>query len=50
VHTRKGLPKKLTDSANVNKRRESIGLEPIEAYLNIMSEMHFEMNKIRYDK
>ena len=29
----------------MNKRRKSIGLEPIEIYLNGMSEMHFEMNK-----
>src|SRR5690606_23613838 len=30
-------PKKLTDSLNVNKRRKSIGLEPLEEYLNRMS-------------
>lgn len=41
-------PKKLADSVNVNKRRKSIGLEPIEEYLNRMSEMHFEMNKENY--
>ncbi|MFD2917126.1 DUF6624 domain-containing protein [Psychroserpens luteus] len=41
-------PKKLTDSINVNSRRKSIGLEPIEEYLNGMSEMHFEMNKENY--
>jgi len=38
-------PKNLADSINVNKRRKSIGLEPIETYLNKMSEMHFRMNK-----
>ena len=43
-------PKKLADSLNVNKRRKSIGLEPIEEYLNGMTEMHFEMNKENYLK
>jgi hypothetical protein len=38
-------PRKLADSVNVNKRRKSIGLEPLEIYLNQMTEMHFEMNK-----
>jgi hypothetical protein len=41
-------PKKLEDSINVNQRRKSIGLEPIEEYLNGMSVMHFEMNKENY--
>jgi len=41
-------PKKLKDSAKVNERRKSIGLEPIEEYLNGMTEMHFEMNKEYY--
>lgn len=43
-------PKKLADSLNVNQRRKSVGLEPIEVYLNRMSEMHFEMNKEGYIK
>lgn len=38
-------PKPLLDSANVNKRRSEIGLEPIEDYLNQMTLMHFELNK-----
>lgn len=38
-------PKSLADSSNVNRRREKIGLEPIEEYLNLMTQMHFEMNK-----
>ncbi len=38
-------PKPLLDSANVNKRRAEVGLEPIEQYLNMMTLMHFEMNK-----
>lgn len=37
-------PKSLVDSVNVNKRRAEVGLDPIEQYLNIMTEMHFEMN------
>ena len=35
----------LEDSVNVNSRRESIGLESLEEYLNIMTTRHFEMNK-----
>lgn len=38
-------PKNLADSVNVNKKRAEIGLEPIEEYLNSMTQMHFEMNK-----
>ena len=38
-------PKDLADSVNVNKRRAEVGLEPIEDYLNMMTQMHFEMNK-----
>ncbi len=39
------FPKSLADSANVNKRREEIGLEPIESYLNMMTIIYFEGNK-----
>jgi hypothetical protein len=38
-------PKSLADSVNVNKRRAEVGLEPIEEYLNVMTQMNFEMNK-----
>ena len=38
-------PKNLADSMNVNKLRAEVGLEPIEEYLNNMTQMHFEMNK-----
>ncbi|WP_224483428.1 DUF6624 domain-containing protein [Robertkochia aurantiaca] len=38
-------PKPLKDSIQVNRRRAGIGLEPLESYLNIMTEMHFTMNK-----
>ncbi|WP_181949500.1 DUF6624 domain-containing protein [Christiangramia echinicola] len=41
-------PKMLEDSINVNKRRASLGLEPIEEYLNSMARMHYEMNKDIY--
>lgn len=44
------VPKLLEDSLNVNKRRKEIGLEPLESYLNWMSEAHFEMNKAVYEK
>lgn len=42
------FPRDLADSANVNERRKSIGLPPIEEYLNQMTKRHFEMNKERY--
>jgi len=42
------IPKPLKDSLNVNRRRAEIGLEPIEDYLNSMSEFHFQMNKAVY--
>lgn len=38
-------PKPLLDSVNVNKRRAEVGLDPLEQYLNMMTLMHFEMNK-----
>ena len=44
------IPRPLEDSLNVDKRRAAIGLEPIESYLNWMSQMHFDMNKDVYEK
>lgn len=44
-HTGQAYPRKLGDSAGVNERRQSIGLQPLEEYLNDMSTMHFNMNK-----
>ena len=41
-------PKTLADSTSVNERRKSIGLPPLEEYLNQMTQMHFEMNKDHY--
>jgi hypothetical protein len=43
--TGQAYPKPLEDSTHVNERRASIGLEPLEEYLNHMTRMHFEMNK-----
>jgi len=48
METGQAFPKSLEDSVNVNQRRESVGLEPLEVYLNTMTEMHFEMNKENY--
>lgn len=50
METGQAYPKPLQDSLNVNERRKSVGLEPIEEYLNRMTEMHFEMNKENYLK
>jgi hypothetical protein len=44
------IPRPLRDSLSVNTRRKAIGLEPIETYLNWMSQLHFDMNKAVYDK
>lgn len=44
------IPKPLADSLQVNERREDVGLEKIETYLNEMSQMHFDMNKTFYEK
>ncbi|WBO83429.1 DUF6624 domain-containing protein [Hymenobacter yonginensis] len=41
----KAVPKSLRDPANVNKRRAAIGMEPLETYLEMMTNMHLEMNK-----
>ena len=46
--TGQAFPRNLADSASVNERRKSVGLEPLEVYLNQMTEMHFEMNKSLY--
>ena len=44
------LSTKFRNRINVNKRRKEIGLEPLEEYLNYMTEMNFEMNKEFYAK
>lgn len=38
-------PKPLEDPINVNDRRQKIGLEPLEVYLNEMSQIHYDSNK-----
>jgi len=40
----KVVPKSLRDPQNVNKRRAAIGMEPLENYLGMMTNMHVEMN------
>ena len=50
IETGQAYPKPLENSLGVNVKRKSIGLEPIEEYLNRMTEMHFEMNKEYYLK
>jgi len=40
----------LEDSINVNKRRNELGMELLEEYLNGMTKIHFEMNKEGYQK
>lgn len=39
------FPKKLKDKANVNKRRQQLGMETLEEYLAKVTEMHKQMNK-----
>jgi hypothetical protein len=48
IETCQAYSRNLADSVNVNKRRKSIGLEPMEEYLNRMTESHFKMNKQFY--
>lgn len=40
----KAAVKSLRDPKNVNKRRAAIGMEPLEAYLEMMNNMHRQMN------
>ncbi|QNH61922.1 DUF6624 domain-containing protein [Hymenobacter sediminicola] len=40
----KAVPKSLRDPAHVNQRRAAIGMEPLENYLGMMTQMHIEMN------
>ncbi|MGE7774442.1 DUF6624 domain-containing protein [Chitinophaga sp. NPDC101104] len=42
-------PRPVADSSRLNARRAAAGLEPVENYLNDMSEMHFEMNRKSYE-
>lgn len=38
------VPKSLRDPAHVNQRRAAIGMEPLENYLSMMTQLHVEMN------
>lgn len=40
----------LDDSLNVDNRRGKYGLEPLVEYLNMMTTMHYDMNKERYEQ
>lgn len=40
----KAVPKSLRDPAHVNQRRAAIGMEPLENYLAMMTQMHIDMN------
>ena len=40
----------LVDSLNIDKLRKKYNLEPLKKYLNEMTEMHFEMNKVNFNK
>ncbi|WP_227786360.1 DUF6624 domain-containing protein [Hymenobacter sp. BT770] len=49
--TGRAIPKiGLLDSANVDQRRKAYQLGPLKDYLNMMTSMHYEMNKARYEK
>jgi len=48
TNTGQAYIKDLADSLTVNKRREKMGLESLENYLNSMTQAHFEMNKKHY--
>jgi hypothetical protein len=41
---RTAVPKSLKNPKSVNKRRKEAGLEPIEGYLQRMTEMHRQMS------
>ncbi|OUJ67774.1 DUF6624 domain-containing protein [Hymenobacter crusticola] len=40
----KAVPTSLREPAHVNQRRAAIGMEPLENYLGMMTQMHIEMN------
>lgn len=44
------LPKPTQDSSMINQHRKEMGLDPIEEYLNMMGNMHFEMNRATYEQ
>jgi hypothetical protein len=49
--TGRAIPKiGLIDSANVDKLRKDYNLDPLKDYLNMMTTMHYEMNKNTYQQ
>ena len=40
----KAVPRSLRDPAHVNQRRAAIGMEPLENYLDMMTQTHIDMN------
>ena len=49
--TGRAIPKiGLADSANVDQLRKDYGLDSLKNYLNMMTTMHYEMNKENYQK
>ena len=49
--TGRAIPKiGLADSANIDKLRKAYGLDSLKNYLNMMTMMHYEMNKENYQK
>jgi hypothetical protein len=50
VDSCQAVPKPLEEPQKVNLRRKQVGLEPVEEYMNQMSEMHFQMNREMYEK
>lgn len=50
TNTCKAYPPKLIKPGSVNSRRHSVGLSPLEVYLNEMGKSHFMMNREIYEK
>lgn len=48
METGQAFPRNLADSLGANDRRKSLNFEPLEVYLNQMTESHFEMNRSFY--
>jgi hypothetical protein len=50
LSTCQAFPRPVADSSALDERRKQVGLEPINVYLNQMSEFHFTMNREVYEK
>lgn len=44
------IPRPTENPDSLNRRRNEVGLDSIEEYLNKMSQLHFKMNKDNYEK